>query len=518
MKTRRWMAAFTLALGCTLMAPLGAQAEPSQNVSAENPQVQGATIVRTGGKTYLYDKSSMKPVTGKVGIMQYPAGSGNYYYLTSLQGEVQVGRVFTAGGNYYYADNEGILATGFTTVGSNTYYFRPGTFAAVKKWLTIDGRTFYFSKKNAVQKLGFVTIKKKTYYFNPYDNGARSTGWIKVNGKWYYMSSVKGVMLRGIVTDKSTGLKYYLGKKGYRKTGKIKVKGKYYYFDKKIGKSANGFTIGGAMTTGWRTHKGKYKSYYDPQTGAAATGWTTIAGKRYYFTAKGYMKTGWASIGGKKYYLDKDGQITTGLTTIGGKQYYFDSTGVMQTGQKTIDNVVYTFAATGEMTGKQPVATGPWSIKVNQTTNVVTIYRGSTPIKAMLCSVGLGGATPTGTFRLSNKKHWQPLFGTNGYVYGQYTSTITGNILFHSVYYLSYRNDNSLATAEYNKLGQAASHGCVRLSCGDAYYIYTQVPNGTPVTIFYGSAASDPLGKPSRSGYGIPWSGNYDPTDPIRGD
>ncbi len=515
MNSRRWLAAMFLALGCTLTASSGVLAEPAQTISTDPLQAQDVTLVSKDGKTYLYDSTSMKPVSGKTGIVQYPAGSGSYYYFVNAQGEVQAGRVFKAGGSYYYADAEGILASGFTTVGDKTYYFRPGTFAAVKKWLKLDGRTYYFSKKNAVQKTGFVTIKKKTYYFNPYDNGARSTGWVKVKGKWYYMSSVKGVMQYGIITDKSTGVKYYIGKKGYRKTGRIKVKGKYYYFDKSAGKTASGIKIGGAMITGWHTYKSKYKSYYSPSTGAAVKGWNTISGKRYYFTSKGYMKTGWATIGGKKYYFDKDGQFKTGLVTISGKQYYFDSNGVMQTGQKTIDNVVYTFAATGELTGKKAAATGPWSIRVNQTTNVVTIYRGATPIKAMLCSVGLGGATPTGTFSLSNKKHWQPLFGG---VYGQYTSTITGNILFHSVYYTKYRNDYSLATAEYNKLGQAASHGCVRLSAGDAYYIYTNVPNGTPVTIFYGSAASDPLGKPARSSYSIPWSGSYDPTDPIRGD
>ena len=36
---------------------------------------------------------------------------------------------------------------------------------------------------------------------------------------------------------------------------------------------------------------------------------------------------------------------------------------------------------------------------------------------------------------------------------------------------------------EAMKLGQPASHGCVRLTVADAKWFYDQVPDGTPVTI-----------------------------------
>ena len=36
---------------------------------------------------------------------------------------------------------------------------------------------------------------------------------------------------------------------------------------------------------------------------------------------------------------------------------------------------------------------------------------------------------------------------------------------------------------EGNKLGQPASHGCVRLTVADAEWFYNQIPEGTPVTI-----------------------------------
>ncbi len=62
----------------------------------------------------------------------------------------------------------------------------------------------------------------------------------------------------------------------------------------------------------------------------------------------------------------------------------------------------------------------------------------------------------------------------------------------------------------HNKLGQVASHGCVRLCVRDAKWIYNNVPSGTPVEI-YNSKNPGPLGKPEAiklSGY---WG--WDPTD-----
>ena len=226
------------------------------------------------------------------------------------------------------------------------------------------------------------------------------------------------------------------------------------------------------MKTGWITVDGKtyYMSTVSSRYGQAITGWMQKGGAYYYFNEKGVMQKGWLTLGNKKYYLDP-------------------STGKMTTGKKTIDGKSYDFGKSGYIT-IDTTPTGPWSIKVNQSTCVVTIYRGSTPVKALICSVGLGGATPTGTFYLPGTKHrWHELFGN---VYGQYTTTITGNILFHSVYYYTCGNNRTLSVQQYNKLGYPASAGCVRLTVAGAKYIYDNCPAGTKVTIFYGSSADDP--------------------------
>lgn len=155
-------------------------------------------------------------------------------------------------------------------------------------------------------------------------------------------------------------------------------------------------------------------------------------------------------------------------------------------------------------------------IKINNAANVVTIYTKDTegnynvPVKAMVCSTG--SATPqSGKYKLNGTKHsWGVLFGN---VYGQYTTAIVGNILFHSVPYTKYRDPSSLEYWEYDKLGTKASAGCIRLTVEDAKWIYNNISKGTVVE-FYSDSNPGPLGKPSSQKI----SGNtecrgWDPTD-----
>lgn len=160
-------------------------------------------------------------------------------------------------------------------------------------------------------------------------------------------------------------------------------------------------------------------------------------------------------------------------------------------------------------------------VKVNNTANVVTIYTKDSegnytvPAKAMICSIGT--ATPkSGKYKLNGTKHrWHTLFGhTPGtYVYGQYTTAIVGNILFHSVPYTTKGNPSTLEYLEYDKLGTKASAGCIRLTVQDAAWIYNNISTGTIVE-FYNDSNPGPLGKPSAQKI----SGNivcrgWDPTD-----
>ncbi len=158
----------------------------------------------------------------------------------------------------------------------------------------------------------------------------------------------------------------------------------------------------------------------------------------------------------------------------------------------------------------------PFYVKVNRQANCVTVYtldedgKYTVPVKAMICSVGLNNSTPLGVFTTSDKYTWHALYGD---VYGQYAYRIDGSIMFHSVPYYTPSKDD-LETEEYNKLGEAASLGCIRLSCADAKWLMDNCPSGTTVEI-YEDEDPGPLGCPSAIKIDLdsPYAG-WDPTDP----
>lgn len=154
-------------------------------------------------------------------------------------------------------------------------------------------------------------------------------------------------------------------------------------------------------------------------------------------------------------------------------------------------------------------AAGNYYLKINKGTNVVTVYTlNDQPYTAFVCSTGT--ATPVGTFYTPSKSRWHLLDGPS---YGQYCTQITGNYLFHSVWYYQQTN-SSQSYVQYNRLGSTASHGCVRLTTAAAKWIYDNCPLQTRVTIFNGSSADDPLGKPSFIHVSSPSGTGWDPTDP----
>ncbi len=165
---------------------------------------------------------------------------------------------------------------------------------------------------------------------------------------------------------------------------------------------------------------------------------------------------------------------------------------------------------------KAQAAEYPYLLEVNLTQNAVTVYRKDNkgnytiPDRVFICSVG--GTTPTGTFRTSDKYAWRPLFGD---VYGQYATRITGHILFHSIPYLQMNDKGSLQYEEYGRLGTSVSMGCVRLTAADAKWIYDNCPKGTTVCMVRSDAPLPliPQQPPHLDTTDIKRRG-WDPTDP----
>ena len=181
---------------------------------------------------------------------------------------------------------------------------------------------------------------------------------------------------------------------------------------------------------------------------------------------------------------------------MNGYKYYFDGSGAMV---QDLDSVI----------GRQ----SSYYITVNRAKCQVMVYAKSEtgkydiPVKTFVCSVGLPSTpTPTGTYTTPAKYRWHTLMGPS---YGQYCTRIVGGVLFHSVAGSNMTSHN-LSAANYNMLGQPASHGCVRLCVRDAKWIYDNCALGTTVTI--SDTAAMQFDKPTS--IKIPASQDWDPTDP----
>ena len=163
-------------------------------------------------------------------------------------------------------------------------------------------------------------------------------------------------------------------------------------------------------------------------------------------------------------------------------------------------------------------ANHPFFIRVNKPNNYAVVYamdkdnHYTIPYKAFVCSVGkFDENTPTGVFKISDRYVWRNMVDGS---YAQYAMRIHGHIMLHSVPYTSMSKD-SLEYWEYNKLGKAASLGCIRFTVADIKWIYDNCPEGTGVIIEDKKDQKCPLPikKPKRIRAKSKNRG-WDPTDP----
>ncbi|MDI9242901.1 GBS Bsp-like repeat-containing protein [Fusibacillus kribbianus] len=209
--------------------------------------------------------------------------------------------------------------------------------------------------------------------------------------------------------------------------------------------------------------------------------------------------TGWYDTNGslgERYYLI-NGTAVTGWRYIGGLKYYFYPNGVLC---QNVDDLI-----------------GPQSsyvLKLNKQMNCLTVYANDgingyvIPVKSMLTSTG--DDTPLGTFYTPEKYRWRAM--VNG-TYAQYATRLTAGqgFLFHSITYEK-RDNHTLLTVGYNMLGINKSLGCIRLVCGEAYWIYSRCPLHTKVVIYNDGSNPGPFYRPIVNP--IPSNQRWDPTDP----
>ena len=163
-------------------------------------------------------------------------------------------------------------------------------------------------------------------------------------------------------------------------------------------------------------------------------------------------------------------------------------------------------------------ASKPYKISVNRAANCVTVYgldfdgEYSIPYKTMTCSTGLYKEnTPLGTYYISDKYDWRMMIDGS---FAQYAVRFNGGVMFHSIPYYS-MNKGDMEWQEYNKLGEAASLGCVRLQVVDVKWIFDNCPIGTEVYVYDDEENPGPLGKNSceKLDENSVFRG-WDPTDP----
>ncbi len=134
----------------------------------------------------------------------------------------------------------------------------------------------------------------------------------------------------------------------------------------------------------------------------------------------------------------------------------------------------------------------PFHIVVDVANQVTSVYgrdengEYTVVVRQMLCSTGMK-ATPSdvGDWVLNGRHATWCIFPKWGNSYARYWTRINGSIAFHSPIYTAVSN-SAMKIGSYNKLGQRASHGCIRLAVWDAKWIYDNIGAGTVVSIVEG--------------------------------
>ncbi|HOB30331.1 MAG TPA: L,D-transpeptidase [Bacillota bacterium] len=120
-------------------------------------------------------------------------------------------------------------------------------------------------------------------------------------------------------------------------------------------------------------------------------------------------------------------------------------------------------------------------IDVDVSVQVVKVFMDEELIKEMAASTGVEGhETPLGTFEIQNRGLWffNEKYGQGAKYWVSFKDW--GIYLFHS---LAMDKDREIIEEEAEKLGQPASHGCIRLKVEDAKWIYDNIPEKTKVLI-----------------------------------
>ena len=192
-----------------------------------------------------------------------------------------------------------------------------------------------------------------------------------------------------------------------------------------------------------------------------------------------------------------------------------DASGTGDAGSTSAPAAVLTSSATETTEADHPYKDNdsPYRIVVYLKSQSVIVYKTAADgglgkiAKQFTCSSGISySPTPPGEYLSGEKYRWRKLQGD---VYGQFCTRIGGNYLFHSTPFLQ-QDPCTLKNDEYDKLGRAASMGCIRMCVRDCKWVYDNIPKKTPVSIV---DEKGPYGFKPPKRKSDPVYNGWDPTD-----
>ena len=119
-------------------------------------------------------------------------------------------------------------------------------------------------------------------------------------------------------------------------------------------------------------------------------------------------------------------------------------------------------------------------IEIDLSRQRLIVFYGEDILKEMVCSGGaLETPTPLGEFNTTQKIEysWIPRFEVGAYYWVRFFE----DYLIHSV---PFDENGEMIVEEFEKLGNPASHGCVRLRLEEAKWLYETLPLGVMVLIY----------------------------------